>query len=53
MQRMKADYNYISQQERQTARRQWLGNLFILLIVLGLGAACAVAYYHARGGFLR
>ena len=29
------------------------GALALLLVVLGLAAACAVAYFHARGGFIR
>lgn len=28
-------------------------SLALLLVVLGLAAACAVAYFHARGGFIR
>lgn len=40
------EHRYAGRQDRQEARRQ-------LLVVLGLAAVCAVAYFHARGGFIR
>ena len=41
------EHRYAGRQDRQEARRQ------LLLVVLGLAAVCAVAYFHARGGFIR
>ena len=43
------EHRYAGRQDRQEARRQ----LALLLVVLGLAAVCAVAYFHARGGFIR
>ena len=45
------EHRYAGRQDRQEARL--LGSLALLLVVLGLAAACAVAYFHARGGFIR
>lgn len=47
------EHRYAGRQGRQEARRQLLGSLALLLVVLGLAAVCAVAYFHARGGFIR
>ena len=44
------EHRYAGRQDRQEARRQLLA---LLLVVLGLAAVCAVAYFHARGGFIR
>ena len=44
------EHRYAGRQDRQEARRQLLGSLALLLVVLGLAAVCAVAYFHARGG---
>ena len=41
------EHRYAGRQDRQEARRQLLGSLALLL------AVCAVAYFHARGGFIR
>ena len=38
------EHRYAGRQDRQEARRQLLGSL---------AAVCAVAYFHARGGFIR
>ncbi len=43
----------VERNQKRALRRQLLTNLFLLLLVLGLGAVCAVAYCHARGGFIR
>ena len=37
----------VERNQKRALRRQ------LLLLVLGLGAVCAVAYCHARGGFIR
>ena len=44
------EHRYAGRQDRQEAL---LGSLALLLVVLGLAAVCAVAYFHARGGFIR
>lgn len=42
----------LNRDDRREMRRQMVNSL-LLLVVLGLAAVCAVAYLHARGGFLR
>lgn len=42
----------LNRDDRREMRRQMVNSL-VLLVVLGLAAVCAVAYLHARGGFLR
>ena len=42
----------LNRDDRREMRRQMVNSLVLLLVVLGL-AVCAVAYLHARGGFLR
>lgn len=46
-------YAYPSREAKREARRQVMGSIAMLLLVLGLAAVCAIAYYHARGGFTR
>ncbi len=53
MQRTNRCYSYGEHNRKSEMRRQLLCNLFLLLVVLGLGAACIAAYCHARGGFMR
>lgn len=44
----------LNRDDRREMRRQMVNSLVLLLVVvLGLAAVCAVAYLHARGGFLR
>ena len=43
----------LNRDDRREMRRQMVNSLVLLLVVLGLAAVCAVAYPHARGGFLR
>ncbi|MGN1403269.1 MAG: hypothetical protein ACI4XB_02980 [Ruminococcus sp.] len=52
MQNLEKRYSY-RHHDKQEMRRQFLTNLVILLLVLGLAAVCAVTYFHARGGFVR
>ncbi|WP_298481758.1 hypothetical protein [uncultured Ruminococcus sp.] len=52
MQNLEKRYSY-HHHDRREMRRQFLTNLVILLLVLGLAAVCAVTYFHARGGFVR
>ena len=40
----------LNRDDRREMRRQMVNSLVLLLVVLGLAA---VAYLHARGGFLR
>lgn len=53
MQRIERTYMYGNRDRKRQMRRQLMGNLFLLLLVLVLGAACAAAYCHARGGFMQ
>ena len=46
------EHRYAGRLVRQVALRLLLGSLALLLVVLGLAAVCAVAYFHARGGVI-
>lgn len=53
MRRFKRTYTYGDAFRRKQMRREALGSVLLLTVVLVLGALCAVAYFHARGGSLR
>lgn len=53
MQNLEKRYAYSGRNSKRELRRQTLGTVAILLLVLGLSVICAVAYFHARGGFVK
>ncbi len=52
MKRLEKREFYRTPAQRQEARRQMAVSVFLLLLIIGLSAMCALAYFHAKGGAL-